>query len=204
MTFMRFLELSLVFALFVLPLLEHLSFNLLLELFKLLLSVLIDQLLPVGILILDRLLLAVDLLLLFFILFHEVLLKVPLRSLLLFFKLVSLLPHGLSDVLFHLALPIPDLLLVLPLEFILGVLQFVVVSVGLGFFPLTIPLKSHLHLFLNSLLVPSQLFLLLGLQRLDVAPVLRLKIDFVLLYLVAEQVLGEKFDLLLDITRLLQ
>lgn len=67
---MSLLQLSLVLSLFILPLLEHISLDLLLELFKLFLSVLAYQFLPVCVLISDRLLLVVNLFLFAFILFN--------------------------------------------------------------------------------------------------------------------------------------
>ena len=75
-----------------------------------------------------------------------------------------------------------------------------VVSGGFSSLPLTIPLKTHLHLFFNALSVARQLLLLLALELLKVAPVLALKVDLVLFYLVAEQVLRKQLDLLLDVT----
>lgn len=69
LTLVRLLQLHLVFALLSLPLVLHLALDLLPQLIELLLSVLADDLLSIGILVFDRLLLRVDFLLLPLVLF---------------------------------------------------------------------------------------------------------------------------------------
>lgn len=69
LTLVRLLQLHLVFALLSLPLVLHLALDLLPQLIELLLSVLADNLLSIGILVFDRLLLRVDFLLLPLVLF---------------------------------------------------------------------------------------------------------------------------------------
>ena len=69
LTLVRLLQLHLVLALLSLPLVLHLALDLLPQLIELLFSVLTDDLLSIGILVFDRLLLRVDFLLLPLVLF---------------------------------------------------------------------------------------------------------------------------------------
>ena len=66
---MRLLQLQFVLTLLSLPLMLHLALNLFPQLVELLLCILADYLLPIGVLILDSLLLRIDFLLLSFIFF---------------------------------------------------------------------------------------------------------------------------------------
>ena len=69
LTLVRLLQLHLILALLSLPLVLHLALDLLPQLIELLLRVLADDLLSIGILVFDRLLLRVDFLLLPLVLF---------------------------------------------------------------------------------------------------------------------------------------
>ena len=84
---------------------------------------------------------------------------------------------------------------------VLGIFEFVVGTLTLGHFPLTIPLKAHLGLFFKPLLSPLNLLTILSANFIDLSPMLLLEVDLLILNLIAEKVLLEKAHLLIDVPR---
>jgi len=102
LTFMIFLKLSLKISLFRLPLLLHISFNLILKLLKFFLGISFYYLLPVLILFFYGLLFHVDFLLFFVVFLLELLFQLLFLLLLLLIEELSLLSQGVANILLHL------------------------------------------------------------------------------------------------------
>ena len=158
---MRLLQLLLVLAPLVLPFLLHLTLDLLSQLVELLLSVLADYLLPVGVLILDRLLFSVDLLLPPLVLLRQGLLGLQLRLFLLLIEALPLLTDRIAHILLDLALSVTDSLLRFAKCLIFGVLELVVIPGRGGPFTLPVAPQTHLAVVLEPLSGPLQVVLLL-------------------------------------------
>jgi len=80
----------------------------------------------------------------------------------------------------------------------------VVVGGHPGSFPFTVPLQAHLHLWFKPVFDLLNFLALLVTQFLKPHVVVRLKLHFFVFDLVVQQVLREKFDLLIDIARFFQ
>ena len=141
---MRLLQLLFVFALLSLPFMLHLALNTLPELAELLLGVLRDNLLPIGILIFDSLLLSVHLSLLSLILLRQSPLELLLGLFLLFIEFFPLLPNTITDIFLNLALTLADSLLTFALSLIFRVFELMIIPSGIRSLPLPIPAQPHL------------------------------------------------------------
>ena len=172
---MVLLQLTLVPTFLIFPLLLHLAFNLLLELLQLLLCILINNLLSISILIFNRLILLINLLLLPLVLFHQGVLQLPLASLLLLIKFLSLLSDALTHVFLNLTLPVSNLLLLSSLGFFLSILKLMVITTRcLGTLTLTISVQPGPVLLGNSISGPFELLRVLLTELLKLATVLSL------------------------------
>ena len=128
LTFVCLLELSFVLALLGLPLLLHLTLDLVLQLLELLFSILSDNLLSIDVFIFDCLELLIDFSRLTVILLSQICLQLLLRLFLFFIKAFSLFFDAFTDRFLDLALPVSDLCLLISLCLLLGVFQLMIVA----------------------------------------------------------------------------
>ena len=181
---MSLLQILLVFTLLCLPFVLHFTLNTLLNLTKLLFSVLCNYFLSVSILILDSLLLRLDFPLLSIVLLRQGLFQLLFGLLLLIIELFSLLANAITNVLFNLALALTDFLLTLALGLIFGVFELVIVTGYVGSLTLTIAAQSYLGIIFKTILCFLEVIFLLVSKLLQLASMLSLEVHFLIFDLI--------------------
>lgn len=198
------LQVSIVAPLLIFPLLLHFAFYLFLQLVVLFFGVLRNDLLTVCILVFDCLQLRVKLLLLALVLLSQISLKLILGDLLLLLESLSLLPDRVTDAFLHGSLTLPDSGLISAQSLVLGVFELVISAALLRNLSLPVSLKPDLSLFLNAFPSTLDLLLILAANLVDPLAMLGLLTDFLVLNLVAEEILLEQSHLLVNVARLLE
>ena len=200
---MRCFQVSIMAPLLILPLLLHVTLDLLLKLIVLFFSVLRDDLLTVCVLVFDSLQLRVKLLLFALVLLSQISFQLILGNLLLFLESLPLLPDRVTDAFLHGSLTLPDSCFVCAQSFVFGVLKLVISPALSCDFSLPVSLKFDLCLFLDPFPRSLDLFLILAADLVNLLAMLGLLANFLVLNLVAEEILLEKTHLLVNVTRLL-